>query len=116
MGQNLFRSMMEDGKRWMAAFQLFSSLTRAEMAYKTAEARAPISLMERSLFSERYCFVQMMAEGGSLTEGEFSILDRWFKMLTGRDDPSLKLDLIVYIETDPEVLMQRIRGRARAGE
>ena len=25
---------MEDGKRWMAAFQLFSSLTRAEMAYK----------------------------------------------------------------------------------
>ena len=25
---------MEDGKRWMAAFQLFSSLTRTEMAYK----------------------------------------------------------------------------------
>ena len=25
---------MEDGQRWMAAFQLFSSLTRAEMAYK----------------------------------------------------------------------------------
>ena len=25
---------MENGKRWMAAFQLFSSLTRTEMAYK----------------------------------------------------------------------------------
>merc|ERR1719187_2390136 len=80
-GQNLFRSMMEDGKRWMAAFQLFSSLTRTEMAYKAAEAQAPISIMERSLFSERYYFVQMMAEMGSLTKGEFSILDRWFKML-----------------------------------
>jgi len=115
-GTNLFRNMMENGPRWMHAFQLYSSLTRVEIAYQAAKAPASISLMERSLFSERYCFVQMMAEGGSLTEGEFSILDRWFKMLTGRDDPSLKLDLIVYIETDPEVLMQRIRGRARAGE
>merc|ERR1719391_858277 len=94
--------MMENGKRWMAAFQLFSSLTRAEMAYKAAEARAPISIMERSLFSERYCFVQMMAEMGSLTKGEFTILNRWFKMLTGRGDPSLELDLIVYIEAEPE--------------
>merc|ERR1711973_719484 len=115
-GQNLFRSMMEDGKRWMAAFQLFSSLTRTEMAYKAAEARAPISIMERSLFSERYCFVQMMAETGSLTKGEFSILDRWFKMLTGRGDPSLAIDLIVYVETDPAVLMRRIRMRGREGE
>merc|ERR1719369_1732647 len=115
-GQNLFRSMMEDGQRWMAAFQLFSSLTRAEMAYKAAEARAPISIMERSLFSERYCFVQMMAETGSLTKGEFSILDRWFKMLTGRGDPSLAIDLIVYVETDPAVLMRRIRMRGREGE
>merc|ERR1719187_2492083 len=102
-GQNLFRSMMENGKRWMAAFQLFSSLTRTEMAYKAAEAGARISIMERSLFSERYCFVQMMAETGSLTKGEFSILDRWFKMLTGRGDPSLAIDLIVYVETDPAV-------------
>merc|ERR1711973_3384 len=115
-GQNLFRSMMEDGQRWMAAFQLFSSLTRTEMAYKAAEAQAPISIMERSLFSERYCFVQMMAEMGSLTKGEFSILDRWFKMLTGRGDPSLAIDLIVYVETDPAVLMRRIRMRGREGE
>ena len=61
---------------------------------------------------------------------------RWFKMLTGRGDPSLALDLIVYIEVpphtfvvvwdnvhgvfsckaEPEVLMQRIRGRGRGGE
>merc|ERR1711872_751248 len=67
-GQNLFRSMMEDGKRWMAAFQLFS------------------------------------------------ILDRWFKMLTGRGDTSLAIDLIVYVETDPAVLMRRIRMRGREGE
>merc|ERR1719184_496963 len=53
---------------------------------------------------------------GSLTKGEFSILDRWFKMLTGRGDPSLAIDLIVYVETDPAVLMRRIRMRGREGE
>jgi len=115
-GTNLFRDMMEDGPRWMHAFQFFSSLTRVEIAYQAAKAPASISIMERSLFSERYCFVQMMAEAGSLTQGEFTILNRWFKMLTGRGDPSLELDLIVYIEAEPEVLMQRIRGRGRGGE
>jgi len=115
-GTNLFRNMMEDGPRWMHAFQFYSSLTRVEIAYKAAKAPASISIMERSLFSERYCFVQMMAEAGSLTQGEFTILNRWFKMLTGRGDPSLALDLIVYIEAEPEVLMQRIRGRGRGGE
>ena len=81
---------------------------------QAAKAPASISIMERSLFSERYCFVQvighysrslffcvffgpikkllsiilqqlrdlnshhqMMAEAGSLTQGEFSILNRW---------------------------------------
>ena len=28
----------------------------------------------------------------------FETFVRWFQMLTGRDDPSLELDLIVYIE------------------
>jgi len=115
-GTNLFRNMMEDGPRWMHAFQFYSSFTRVEIAYQAAKAPASISIMERSLFSERYCFVQMMAEAGSLTQGEFTILNRWFKMLTGRGDPSLELDLIVYIEAEPEVLMQRIRGRGRGGE
>jgi len=115
-GTNLFRDMMKNGPRWMHAFQLYSSFTRVEIAYQAAKAPASISIMERSLFSERYCFVQMMAEAGSLTQGEFAILNRWFKMLTGRNDPSLEVDLIVYIEADPEVLMQRIRGRGRDGE
>merc|ERR1712002_1417481 len=115
-GTNLFRKMMENGPRWMHAFQLYSSLTRVEIAFQAAKAPASVSIMERSLFSERYCFVQMMAEGGSLTKGEFSILDRWFKMLTGRGDPSLAIDLIVYVETDPAVLMRRIRMRGREGE
>merc|ERR1712212_1074818 len=101
-GTNLFRNMMEDGPRWMHAFQFYSSLTRVEIAYKAAKAPASISIMERSLFSERYCFVQMMAESGSLTQGEFAILNRWFQMLTGRKDPSLEVDLIVYIGADAE--------------
>merc|ERR1719500_2068830 len=112
-GTNLFRDMMENGARWMHAFQLYSSFTRVEIAYQAAKAPASISIMERSLFSERYCFVQMMAEAGSLTQGEFSILNRWFQMLTGRDDPSLELDLIVYIETAPVV---RIDGNGDMAE
>jgi hypothetical protein len=101
----------------MHAFQLHSSLTRVKTAYRASKPSATrVAVVERSLYSERYCFVQAQAEAGSLTNGEFNILDKWFSMLTGRGDPGLAVDLIVYIKSDPAVLLKRIAGRARKGE
>jgi len=115
-GQDLFQAMMDEPLRWMHTFQLYSSLTRLETAYAAATPGAMAAVVERSLYSERYCFVQSMAEGGLLSPGEFAILDNTFNMLTGRADPALHIDLIVYIESEPEVLMRRVQGRAREGE
>ena len=82
-----------------------SSTPRLETAYAAATPGAMAAVVERSLYSERYCFVQSMAEGGLLSPGEFAILDNTFNMLTGRADPALHIDLIVYIESEPEVLL-----------
>lgn len=116
-GQNLFQLQLSQPDRWLHTFQTYSTLTRVQTSYlASAPTSSKVSVMERSLFSERYCFVQMVKDSGALSLGEFSVLDKWFNMLTGRGDPGLEVDLIVYVKSDPGVLMDRIRARGRKGE
>lgn len=42
------------------------------------------------------------------------ILDEWFNFILTNFDP--KLNLIVYLQTDPEILFQRIKSRNRKEE
>lgn len=68
--------------------------------------------MERSLFSARYCFVENLRAGGLLSEVEFYILDQWFRETA----PATKVDLIIYLRSDPELLFARIKARGRPEE
>lgn len=110
----MFNDMVSQPKRWTATFQLFSTMTRTRQILQAAELvdKAPIVMIERSMFSERYCFVQMLYESGIITSGEFALLDRFFNRMTQR----LKVDLIVYIRSDPNILRERISLRGRVEE
>ena len=55
----------------------------------------------------------MLRDSGALTHGEFSVLDRYFKMMTDTTWTGLEVDLIVYIKSDPEILLNRIERRGR---
>lgn len=68
--------------------------------------------MERSLFSARYCFVENLKATGFLSPTEFAILDGWF----GATAPATKVDLIIYLRSDPELLYNRIKARGRPEE
>ena len=54
----------------------------------------------------------MLYEAGTITAGEFALLDRFFNRMTD----TLKVDLVVYIRSDPTILQQRIQGRGREEE
>ena len=54
----------------------------------------------------------MLYESGVITAGEFALLDRYFTRMT----QSIKVDMIVYIRSDPSILMERISLRGRAEE
>ena len=51
--------MIRQPERWSASFQLFSTLTRTQQSLEAARSSAPIVMIERSLYSERYCFVEV---------------------------------------------------------
>lgn len=68
--------------------------------------------MERSLYSARYCFVENLLEKGYLHSSEYFILNEWFQASL----PSAPVDLIIYLKSDPDVVFERIKRRARPEE
>jgi len=59
-GNNLFSIMYQDPKRWAFAFQQYVQLTMMKVHEETQykQNTGYCCLMERSLFSARYCFVE----------------------------------------------------------
>ena len=62
----------------------------------------PVKLIERSIFSARYCFVENMYRTGKMLGCEYEVLDQWFKFATKDSALDLKVDLIIYLRTTPE--------------
>jgi len=115
-GQNLLSDMYSDPSRWSTTFQLFSTLTRLETGLAASEMKRNVVVLERSLYSERYCFVRMLADSGVINPGESALLDRYFKTITTHEGAYPEIDLIVYIHSNPEVLLNRINKRGRKEE
>jgi len=114
---NLLEEMYKDPNRWSTSFQLYTTLTRVQSIYDAnTPGSANISLIERSLYSSRYVFVEMLKDSGLMTDGEYGLLDKWFNLLTDRQDPGMTVDHIIYIKSDPAVLGDRIKARGRQEE
>ncbi|KAK8764981.1 hypothetical protein V5799_032409 [Amblyomma americanum] len=84
------------------------------MQLHLAPVQTPVKLMERSLQSARYVFVENLHRSGHMTSVELSILDQWFSWITKNE--AVGLDMIIYLRTNPQVAMSRILERKRPEE
>lgn len=138
-GENLFHYLYKDPARYSLAFQTYVQLTMIKLHSKQPK------LMERSIYSARYCFVENLYQLNYLSRLEYIILDKWFKHLvlsgseinpnqevadTSSSNNNLKeleynllsrpcgvnIDLIIYLRCSPQQVMERIRIRSRAEE
>lgn len=127
-GENLFHYLYKDPSRYSLAFQTYVQLTMIKL-----HTRRP-KLMERSIYSARYCFVENLFQLNYLSRLEYIILDKWFKhlVLAGAEPESnankeldynllsrptgIDIDLIVYLRCPPQKVMERIKVRSRAEE
>lgn len=71
--------MYKEPSKWAMAFQSYVSLTMLDMHRRPTPT--PVKLMERSLYSARYCFVEHMMRSGTIHPAEFAVLDEWFKFI-----------------------------------
>lgn len=111
-GVNLLELMYKDPKKWAMPFQSYVTLTMLQS--HTAPTDKKLKIMERSIFSARYCFVENMRRNGSLEDGMYNTLTEWYKFID--ESIHIQADLIIYLRTSPEVAHERIRQRARSEE
>jgi len=113
-GHNLLQMMYENPSRWSLTFQTYVQLTMLQN--HTMDTSKNVKLMERSIFSAKYCFVENLMKSGKMPLSEYEVLSSWFDFLLTSPQVDLGVDLIVYMRTSPEVALTRLMERGRGEE
>lgn len=114
-GQSLLDKFYQDTQRWGYTFQSYAFVTRVIEQEKQMRANPYLpQVLERSVYSDRYCFAQNCFEMGTISELEWTLYKEWFEWLV--DNYTQKPDGFIYLQTDPNICYERITKRAREEE
>uniref|UniRef100_A0A2K5J638 Thymidine kinase 2, mitochondrial n=1 Tax=Colobus angolensis palliatus TaxID=336983 RepID=A0A2K5J638_COLAP len=111
-GHNPLGLMYQDASRWGLTLQTYVQLTMLDR--HTCPQVSSVRLMERSIHSARYIFVENLYRSGKMPEVDYVVLSEWFDWILRNMDVSI--DLIVYLRTNPETCYQRLKRRCREEE
>ncbi|XP_069860982.1 thymidine kinase 2, mitochondrial-like isoform X2 [Dipodomys merriami] len=111
-GHNPLSLMYGDARRWGLTLQTYVQLTMLDQ--HTRPQMSPVRLMERSIHSARYIFVENLYRSGKMAEVDYVVLSEWFDWIVRNINVSV--DLIVYLRTTPEICYQRLKMRCREEE
>ncbi|XP_026045658.1 thymidine kinase 2, mitochondrial isoform X2 [Astatotilapia calliptera] len=104
--------MYQDPQRWGITLQTYVQLTMLDR--HLSAVAAPVRMMERSLFSAKYIFVENLFRSGKMPEVDYAVLSEWFDWITA--NICIPVDLIVYLQTSPQTCHERLKQRCREEE
>ncbi|MBN1549144.1 deoxynucleoside kinase [Candidatus Babeliales bacterium] len=114
-GDNLLDKFYNDTKRWAYTFQTYAFVTRVlEQEEQALKRPGGVQVLERSVFSDRYCFARNCYEMGVMSPLEWRLYQEWFSWLVDRY--VTKPVGFIYLKTSPEVCYQRMCKRNRSEE
>jgi deoxyadenosine/deoxycytidine kinase len=114
-GENILEHFYKDTQRWAYTFQTFAFITRVIAQQEQAKTNiCPMQVLERSVYSDRYCFAKNCFELGLMTALEWKLYQEWFSWLVENYAP--RPDAFIYLKTDPEVCYERLLKRNRSEE
>ncbi|KKR96796.1 MAG: hypothetical protein UU47_C0007G0014 [candidate division TM6 bacterium GW2011_GWE2_41_16] len=114
-GENLLEKFYEDSKRWAYSFQTYVFITRVQTQQEAAKINTqPLQILERSVYSDRFCFAKNSYEMGNLSSLEWKMYCKWFAWLV--DTHVQKPIAFIYLRTSPEVCFKRLHKRNRFEE
>ncbi|MDP3889121.1 MAG: deoxynucleoside kinase [bacterium] len=113
--QNLLEKFYQDTQRWAFTFQSNAFISRVK-EQQDAEKQNPyaIQVLERSVFSDRYCFAKNCFELGYMNALEWKLYQEWFSWLV--DNYATRPTGFIYLRTDPKICYQRLLKRNRHEE
>lgn len=114
-GENLLDHFYKDTKRWAYTFQSYAFITRVmRQCTKAMQSATSAQILERSVYSDRYCFAKNCFEMGTMSPLEWSLYQDWFDWLVENYAP--KPTGFIYLRTSPEMCYSRLKKRARTEE
>ncbi|MFS8506886.1 MAG: deoxynucleoside kinase [Candidatus Babeliales bacterium] len=114
-GQSLLDKFYQDTQRWGYTFQSYAFITRVMQQEKDRKLNPWLhQVLERSVYSDRYCFAKNCFEMGTLTELEWTLYQEWFSWLV--ENYTTKPSGFIYLQTDPAICFERLQKRARKEE
>lgn len=112
-GNNMISKFYGDIPKYAFAFQMMAYISRLNILREAlSDDDVEIIITERSLFTDKNVFAQMLFDDGMMEDVEYEIYMKWFDTFIS-DLPTAH---IYYIRTDPDVALDRLKKRNREGE
>jgi deoxyadenosine/deoxycytidine kinase len=112
-GTTMLQLFYQDQQKHAFAFQMMAFISRLSKL-KDAIEKNPNSIIitERSLYTDKMVFAQMLKDSGNIPHEHHQIYLMWFQTFIA-DYP---IDKIIYVNTPPSICHERISIRSRDGE
>ena len=112
-GTTMLSNFYTNPKEYAFPFQIMALHSRYSILKKAmTENKNKIIISERTLFTDKYVFAQMLHKQGNISEINFKVYLQCFDELS-KDYPA---EHIIYVKANPEVCQDRIQIRSRIGE
>lgn len=111
--KNALELFYEDQTKNAFWFQILAYITRLRNLLETVRKNPnKIIITERSIYTDKYVFAQMLFEDGNISDIEFQTYNYWFDTF----EKQTRIDIVLYVNTEPEECMNRIHTRNRPEE
>jgi deoxyadenosine/deoxycytidine kinase len=113
-GENILQKFYKDPKKYSFSFQILALCSRINLLKSTIEEnpQCKIIITERSLFTDKYVFADMLYYSGNMEDFNHTIYSQIFHSFTN----DFHVDKVIYMKTPPEICSERILKRLRVGE
>jgi deoxyadenosine/deoxycytidine kinase len=113
--ENLLEKFYKDPRRWAYTFQTYAFVTRVmEQEWHMRTNPHATYVLERSVYSDRYCFAKNAFDMGIMSNLEWTLYQEWFSWLV--DSYTIKPSGFIYLRADPKVCYERLVKRNRNEE
>lgn len=112
-GQNLLDAFYKDNQRWACTMQLYVLMTAVRKLQRSIVPSCNLYIMERSLYTSRYCFAKNLLLMGKMDDLEWALYSDVWNWYVKQ---SLQPSAIIYLRAEPEICYERMKVRARTEE